>query len=338
MTALQNINIPAFKTPLSYYLINNITEKTCSTLANMLALDYLARLNSKGVISEHADTCVSRLRDFLGQKVITDDSFSTALTLFAIAISPKQPKSNEDSTLSQAQYQDVIIEALINSHFKDIGDRDTVKLILKDLLKDKKTNEIINYINSEPEMIRSIMEYALKKHQKHPEILNYVNIETARILGENIQLNEKTSSFKQITSKIALAISTLVVGALSVATGGTILSIAIVPTAILAVRYAPKIGEVLGDTLLNADSNIKAARNNIKSLTSELTKKNQAFLLESKQQSIEQDKSKDLGLSNIKDKSLDTIKEQLTEHMSKDQKSSQVIVQINKAQGKERGI
>ena len=338
MSLLENINIPAFREPLNYYLINNITPKTCSTLANMLAMDYLVRIDSKETISKHADICVNRLRTFLGQKVITDESFSTALTLFAIAISPEKPQPNENDILDQSQSQDLIMEALIETHFKNIGDKKMVKKILKEMLKSKKFNELINYINSEPEMICSIIEYALRKYPKQHEIINYVNIETAKIFDQDIQLNKKIDSFKQATSKIALAASTLAVGALAVITAGTVLTIAIVPAAILAVRYAPKIGEVLGENLLQADSNIKTAKDNIKSLASQLYQKNQLSLAVSKEQSIEQNKSQSPHLSTINDKSLGTIKERLTEHINKDQSISLVTPRSTKTQGNKRGI
>ncbi|CAG2170340.1 unnamed protein product, partial [Oppiella nova] len=92
---------------LIYTKLNMRIREITITLANIIAIDYVTRLNSKPVLKDYITESIRKLKIFLGQRVITDDSFSIVLMLFAIAISPEDVEyKDKDNILNKEQLQD----------------------------------------------------------------------------------------------------------------------------------------------------------------------------------------------------------------------------------------
>ena len=328
----ENVNFSAFKGPITSNLINNITQQTCSVLANILALDYATRLNSTPVITEYAAKCIAKLKNFLGHRVITDDSFSTAMTLFAVAISKESINYNDKNNLIQ-QMQDAAIDILMNEHFKDYSgdDKKKIQSILKDLLNSENRNDILNHINSDPKFIKTIVNGALQLYTQQVEMNNHVKVAIKDILERSIKLGEKINFIKESTSKIITGACALAVGALSIVTAGVALSILIVPASILTMKYAPKLGETIGRMISNLDTNITEEAQQIYA-SKVLILQDSKDLLErmepSKTQNIQQSRS----VGNV-----NTIKEQLSTYIN-DEKNEQIQGAIKTKKGIGRAI
>ena len=132
------------------------------------------------------------------------------------------------------------------------------------MLNNDNRNDILNQINSDPQCIKTIATYALKKYERQTEINNYVNVAMKEILDKSIQLGQKIHSVTESASKIITGACILALGALSIVTAGIALSIAIVPASILTMKYAPKIGEKIGQIIMGLDNNIVDEQKEVK--------------------------------------------------------------------------
>ncbi|WP_341756947.1 MULTISPECIES: RP853 family protein [unclassified Candidatus Tisiphia] len=321
MDIFNSTNISICKKSICEELINNITKQACLTLANIIAIDYEIRLKSIPEIKVHIGNCIGKLRTFLGQKVITDDSFSTVLMLFSVAISPSTVDyQDRDNILNKSE--DIVIDTIINTNFGEVKseERGVIKQVVKDLFAAKNSYELTNFIQVEPEIFRTTVMHAVKKYQNPKEVSDNVRLEMNRIVTVAAKHNKKMEIFKQATSKIITAISVLAVGAISVATAGATFAFMVVPASILAIEYAPKIGEKIGGMILSADNSMSEQEQKITTLKTNLSKNNKEFL--TKQQSVEYNAAKEHLLNsevksviNQKYNKLDIIKTQVQSNL-----------------------
>ncbi len=288
---LNNININLFKKDIVNNFVNNLTKSTCSTIANMLAIDYTLRLNSKPEAEKYINKCISRLKNYLGMRVINDDNFSVALELFAIMItSEDENEQNKNNILEQLQ--DIIAENLVEVYFGDekinSTEKEKIKNIFKTLLKEKNFDKIINYAESHKKLFKASVMYAMKKYNNIDEATIYIKKEFNKILEMFLAFTQKSNIFKQATGKIVGAVCALLVGAISVATAGAAFSIIVVPASIFAVRYAPELGEKIGGLILNNDNAIKLEQSNIDKFMKTLQNDKESLLSQEKAKNIKQ--------------------------------------------------
>ncbi|MCC8416623.1 MAG: RP853 family protein [Rickettsia endosymbiont of Gnoriste bilineata] len=286
MDIFNSINISICRKSICEELINNITKQACLTLANVIAIDYEIRLKSTPEIKVHINNCIGKLRAFFGQKVITDDSFSTVLILFSVAISADAVDyQDRDNILNKSE--DIVIDTIINTNFGEANseEKGVIKQVVKDLLAAKNSYELTNFIQVEPEIFRTTVMHSVKKYQNPKEVSDNIQLEMNRIVTVTAKHNKKMEIFKQATSKIITAISILAVGAISVATAGATFAFMVVPASIIAIEYAPKIGEKIGGMILSADKSMSEQEQKITTLKTNLSKNNKEFL--TKQQSVE---------------------------------------------------
>lgn len=327
MNIFNSTNISICRKSICEELINNITKQTCLTLANVIAIDYEIRLKSIPEINVHIGNCIGKLRTFFGQKVITDESFSTVLMLFSVAISSSAVDyQNKDNILNKSE--DIVVDTIINTNFGEANseEREVIKRVVKDLLAAKNNYELTNFIQVEPEIFRTTVMHAVKKYQQPKEVSDNVQLEINRIVTVATKHNKKMEIFKQATSKIITAISVLAVGAISVATAGATFAFMVVPASILAIEYAPKIGEKMGGMILSADKSMSEEEQKITTLKTNLLKNNKEFL--TKQQSVEHNVAKEHLLSsevksvaNQKHNKLNIIKTQVQPNLPNKQSS-----------------
>jgi hypothetical protein len=312
---LKDLQITPFKQSINYSLVNNITKETSLTLASLLALDYLTRLNSSGLVEEYANICTQKLKNFLGLRVIIDSEFSTSLMLFSVAISPDTINYHDkNNILNQDKSQYIIISTIIAIHFSEhsVEEKGQIKLILKDLFNHAQDKDVVNLINSEPKIIKAIINNALRLNLKQQEINEYVQANTTKILNSCCKLDNKTQTFKQRAAGLATFVSTLLVAAVSVVIATPLLPILIIPITLGTIKYAPKIGERIAQNILNQSNDIKNEKHYIQKLKNSINivTKNQNL---EKQQTVAMkvDTPKILQNQNVK---LNVIKEQLKEY------------------------
>ncbi|MCZ6901529.1 MAG: RP853 family protein [Rickettsia endosymbiont of Ixodes persulcatus] len=288
---LNNVNTNLFKKDIVNNFVNNLTKSTCSTIANMLAIDYTLRLDSKLEAEKYINKCISKLKNYLGMRVINDDNFSVALELFAIMItSEDENEQNKNNILEQSQ--DIIAKNLVEVYFGDekinSTEKEKIKNIFKTLLKEKNFDKIINYAESHKKLFKASIMYAMKKYNNIDEATTYIKKEFNKILEMFLAFTQKSNIFKQATGKIAGAVCALLVGAISVATAGAAFSIIVVPASIFAVRYAPEIGEKIGELILNNDNALKLEQSNIDKFIKTLQNNKESLLSQEKTKNIKQ--------------------------------------------------
>ncbi|WP_341787390.1 RP853 family protein [Rickettsia endosymbiont of Cantharis rufa] len=288
---LNNVNTNLFKKDIVNNFVNNLTKSTCFTIANMLAIDYTLRLNSKLEAAKYINKCISRLKNYLGMRVINDDNFSIALELFAIMItSEDENEQNKNNILEQSQ--DIIAENLVEVYFGDekinSTEKEKIKNIFKALSKEKSFEKIINYAESHKKLFKASVMYVMKKYNNIDEATTYINKEFNKILEMSLALTKKSNIFKQTTGKIAGAVCALLVGAISVAAAGAAFAIVVVPVSIFAVRYAPELGEKIGELILNNDNAIKLEQSNIDKFMKTLQNDKESLLSQEKTKNIKQ--------------------------------------------------
>ncbi len=253
----------------------------------MLAIDYAIRLNSKPEAKRYINTCISRLKNYLRLCVINDDSFSLALKLFVIMITPE----DENNQNISEQSQDIVAENLVEVYFgvEKISSEEKAKIknVFKVLLKEKNFDEIINYAQSHAKLFRTSLKYGINKYKTPNEISVYIQQEFSKVLEISSEFTRRSNFFKQTTGKITGAACALLVGAISVTTAGAAFSIIVLPVSIFAVKYAPKIGEKIGELILNNDKTIKLEQNNINQIIAKISNNNENLLSQEKKQNIQ---------------------------------------------------
>lgn len=309
---------------ISENLINNVTQDICLALANLITIDHNIRLKLEPNIIDHLNNCLKKLREFLGQKVITDTNFSVALMLFTVAISPTPIEYDKKENILDKS-ENVVIEALINSHFNTVNleERKLLKLILKDLLKGRNSHEIINVMQCEPELFRSTVLNAMKKYRTLTDISANIKSEVNKIANVIVKHNKKVETFKQTTSKILTAVCSIALGAISVVTAGAALALVVVPASILVVSYAPKLGEKLGEMILNTDKFVITEQKKITLLKTKMRTDHYEFL--TLQKSSELSKENEIALNkqqeinnSIEAELVTELKKQLADRVSRD--------------------
>lgn len=334
---LKNIDVAAFYEPINNFLINNLTKQTCATLASILAIDYATRLSSSGVASDYANNCVSKLKRFLKSQVITDSSFSTALTLFAVAISPEDMNFHDkNNILNQEASQEAAIDALITMHFGDYSSelQSQIKLVLKGLLAHSSVKEVLDYFSSEPQIIKNIVANSLKSSNKQKEMNDYASSELNKIFHKNIALNARSNSFKRQVASITTGFATLAIATFCAVVGGAALPVMILPAAILSLKFAPKVGEKLGETILNHDNNFKLDKKNFQVIKNKILQTiieaPAAFI--QKTEEITKDKTlQDISMKRSAE--LNAIKQNLQSHKSEMKTSAPAIAANKKTKG-----
>lgn len=244
-------NIAISEKIISQNLINNLPKHVCLMLACIISIDHEIRLQFTPALLDHINHCIDKLKHFLGHRVIADDNFTTIVLLFAVAISSDiYDFQQQDDILSKSE--DIIINNLITIYFQQtsLEEQNTLKLVLKILLRTKNSPRLIDSLPLEPTIFCRIIMKAIRQHQHLVEINNQINLDLRAFVNITAAHSKKLKQFKQVSSKIMTTICTIAIGGVTTATAGATLALLVVPSAILAIKYAPKIGEKIGQMLL----------------------------------------------------------------------------------------
>ncbi len=252
-----------FNLHLDEYLSNNLGVQLRRSISNLLAIDYSLRLKSTPLLDEYVNLCGSRLKKHLDHKIIFDETFSSAMTLFAVAITPND-QSDDENNKSAEQSQDAVIESVISSHFGDLSpeEQQTIRMVLKDLLNSKDGKELMTIVTSDPKLFHSIVLSAIKAKKQQQEISEFVGAHLNSILVQSKALNQKVSGFKSAFAKVALAGSVIIAASIGIVIGGLALPVLILPATLYAVKYAPALGEKIGNRIAqNVPSIVNETKN-----------------------------------------------------------------------------
>ena len=232
-----------FKDNIDEELSNNLPKALIIYLAGLLAIDYSLRLKDDIDLNEHIKLCITRLVRHLNNKIIFDEGFSSALTLFAVAISPDDKDDSRDEK-NIVNSKEAIIDSVIASNFGDLSiiDQNKVKLTLIDLLNEKDGAKLIDLLTSNPKLFHTIVKNAIGG-QKQQEISTIVISNLRAISAASTDLLVQKNKYKALFTKAFLAASITLTTSAGLILGGLILPIIIMPITIAAIKYAPRMGE-----------------------------------------------------------------------------------------------
>lgn len=234
-----------FKEYFLEYLRGNLSERLCISLANLLAVDYAGRLDSKPDLALHINECTLRIKKQLGLKVITDESFSSIMNIFIIAITPERDIDSNESNKPKEQSHDALIDSIIASYFYDLSPEETViiRTSMREILNSANGKEMMNVASSNPKLFYSIVVSAIRKNDKLQEVLESVKLHLTRIFLKDKEQLKKQSGLQTIVSKISLMGGLILTASTGLVLGGLALPALILPATATVVKVSPELGE-----------------------------------------------------------------------------------------------
>ena len=137
-----------------------------------------------------------------------------------------------------------------------------------------------------------------------------------------------------MVATVATTIATLAIMTSCALVSGVALPVILIPTVVLSLKFAPTIGEKLGETILNYDKSFKQEKKNFQNI------KNNIIHNLVQKPDIEKQQTKDLtpamkldDMSYQHTSELATIKDKLKAHKSEIETSSPVISSNKRAKG-----
>ena len=296
----EGVNPKPFYLHLEEHLSNNLGDTLIHSISNLLAIDYSLRLKSTPELKEYVELCGSRLKKHLDQKIIFNETFSSVMTLFAIAITPEK-QNDDDDDKSIEQSQDAVIESVIFSHFGDLSlqEQQIIRLVLKDLLSGKDGKELLNIVISDPKLFHSTVLSAIKAKKQQQQISAFVGAHLNSILSQSKTLDKKVTGLKSTFAKIALAGSLIIAASIGVVVGGLALPILVLPATLYAVKYGPVLGKKMGTivaqnipNIVNETKNLAQLKNATKEISVDTPKLTTSIGIKNE---LSQEKAKELA-------------------------------------------
>jgi hypothetical protein len=307
------LNSSLFNSEITYYLSNNIGKHLIMLLSNLLTIDYENRLKGEPEIKEYSHLCVTRLKKHLGHQVILDEKFSSAMTLFTIAITAQQDSGGDEELINQTR--EAVAESIISSHYPEIlpEEQEIIRTVLKYLLNTKDKKQIMDIINADPDLFYACTISAIGSSTTLNEINESVFRNLKNIADDSMMLERKTSQIKNFFAKAALATGILALGSTALVAGAV--AVFIVPAAIVVGKYAPLAGKKMGNIIANNMSGMKQEKEELQEKkdiikSKAITGKTKAMI---KVQSYQKDVSKE--------KNIDVTKNIKTPYVSHTQKN-----------------
>lgn len=250
----QGIDPKPFKEYFLKYLKGNLSEKLCTSLANLLAVDYAGRLNSKPDLALHINECTLRIKKEIGLKVVTDESFSSIMSLFIIAITPEKNIDTDETNKPTVQSHEALIDSIIASYFYNLSPEEAsiIRALMKEILNSTNGKNMLNAASSNPKLFYSIVVSAIREHEKLEEVLESVKLHLTRIFFKDKEQLKRQNVLQSISSKISLIGGLFLTASTGLVLGGLALPALILPATATVVKVSPLIGEKIG---MPADNN-----------------------------------------------------------------------------------
>jgi hypothetical protein len=296
----EGVNPKPFYLYFEEHLSNNLGDTLIHSISNLLAIDYSIRLKSAPELKEYVKLCGSRLKKHLDQKIIFNETFSSVMTLFAIAITPEK-QTDEDNDKSIEQSQDAVIESIISSHFGDLSlkEQQIIRLVLKDLLSGKDGKELMSIVLSDPKLFHSTVLSAVQAKKQQQKISEFVVVQLNSILSQSKALDQKVTGFKSTFAKMAMVGSIIIAASIGVVVGGLALPVLVLPATLYAVKYGPSLGEKIGTivaknipSIANETKNLNQLKNATKEVSIDTPKLKTSTAIKNE---LSQEKTKELA-------------------------------------------
>jgi hypothetical protein len=180
------LRIDIFQYAMENTLKHSLSEYLISTVSNMLALHYASDKKLQTVekdIQKYANDLANKLKNFIGEEVVLEETFDIAMSLFAMAIAPSMP--NRDEPPSLMNNKSAVVDVVANLSYPD-GDMSQeeakdLDIAIGDILASGESSSILALIEKEPGMLRAL----LQRKTSSKDILSTLT-QAANSQGKNI--------------------------------------------------------------------------------------------------------------------------------------------------------
>lgn len=263
-----------FFNKMTEYLGNNLDNKLCRSVSNLLSLDYATRLEFTPELHTYINICIKRLEKYLGARVILDNNFSKSMELFIVAITEETDDSG-NAPKSQEQLIDAMIESTITQFFSDLTAQEKVNVrsILKNIINNRDKKELLSMVHDDPALLQKLVMQATKSKKSTKEVSHIVIAHLETLTKQSKHLAQKKDNTKALFGKIAISIGLFSTASLGLVFSGLLLPAIIVPAAILAIKTTPNIGEKIANNVIKNSVKIKTDTQNLNKNKAEILEK-----------------------------------------------------------------
>ena len=265
-----SIRIDIFAHSLRSILEDNLTEYLLSTVSNMLAIYYAADKNLQHTHPNaitYAELCTKRLKDFLQEKVILDETFDIAMQTFAIAITPDMPKTEDLPNMNKLRDQEQVSEVIIAASLgTDIPEHEIKLLsdVLDIALDMDDANDIVSLMGAQPDVIKAILRGKKRSAMD-------IAIELSKAAKNTSKTNAIMSEFAQLAGLVTCSALAFAGNIVAVQSFEAIAAAVIIPVSVVALRYGAGLGEKIGAKLAEFDGSFKAMKAELTNMLPNLT-------------------------------------------------------------------
>jgi hypothetical protein len=224
----------------------------------MLALYYSvdkALQKAEPNMAKYADLCSNRVKNFLQGKVVIEEDFNTAISLFAISITPELPPTEDLPSLNKIRDQEKVSDVIGMAILGDEVSPEELSMfsdVMDIILGIPEANDIMDFMGANPEIVLKILRGKKRKTDEIADILTKAATSSAKSLLI-------TSDFAQLAGLIACSMMAFVGNFFAVTSFTAIAAAAIIPVSIAALKYGAEFGEKIGSKLAEFEKDFKMA-------------------------------------------------------------------------------
>ena len=255
-------------------LEDNLTNYLISTISNMLALNYLADSalrKAEPNAQKYADTCAGRIKMFLKEKVVLEETFDVAVEIFAVAITPNIPDTEDLPAMNKIRDQEKTSEVIAMAALGvDAPDQELELMsdVVDISLGMSDANDIISLIGSQPDMIKAILKSKSRKGEvrKAEDIAN----ELSKVAKNASKSRSIIADFAQLAGLVACSAMAFAGNIAAVHSFEAIAAAVVIPVSVITLRYGARIGEKLGEKLAEFEKDFKLVQSDMKDILSDI--------------------------------------------------------------------
>jgi len=269
-----SIRIDIFLHSLSSMLEDNLAYYLISTTSNMLALYYLADSalrKSEPNAQKYADLCAGRVKAFLKEKVILEDTFDVAVEIFAIAITPNLPVTEDLPSMNKIRDQEKISEvvsmAALGTDFEE-QELDLMSDIVDLSLGMPDASDILSLMGSRPDMVRAMLKS--KSYKGEVSKASEIAQELSKVAKNASKARSILADFAQLAGLVACSAMAFAGNIMAVHSFEAIAAAVVIPVSVVTLRYGARIGEKLGEKLAEFEKDFKLAQSDIKDILADI--------------------------------------------------------------------
>ena len=172
MINLKELRIDIFRYAIDSALRENLSEYFLSTISNMLAMNYMldSSTSKSENIHEYASICATKLKNYLQSQILLEDSFSEALSLFVVAISPEVKEEQNHQLLDQLKdkslVSSIVSSQCLSSLEASAKEHSAVAELVSEVLSNSGSQDLLDLMVSNPGLVLGIIRNRKTKKER----------------------------------------------------------------------------------------------------------------------------------------------------------------------------